>query len=250
MQFRQFRTVDDLHRAAAAQAAASLSARLSTRATVRLLAATGSSQIPFLEALVATPGIDWSRVELFHLDEYVGLADSHPASFARFIRERLAEPAGIGHVHLINGCADPEAEVARLERELARAPIDLAFVGIGENGHLAFNEPPAQFETNRRLTVVDLDEVSRRQQVGEGWFTTLDDVPKRAITLTIPAILSAGEILCIVYGARKARAVAACFNGPPHAMAPASILATHPCATIFLDAEAASGLRLSAATGT
>lgn len=237
-----FDSVDDLNRAAAADAAARLAGQLARQPFVRLVAATGSSQLGFLEALVATPGIDWGRVELFHLDEYVGLGSDHPASFARFIRDRLAGPAGVGRVHLIDGLAEPTTEIARLDRELARAPLDLAFTGIGENGHLAFNEPPAAFDDRRRLAVVELDDTSRRQQVGEGWFGSLADVPTRAITMTIPAIMAARHVLCLVHGARKARAVAACFNGPPDVMAPASILSTHGAATVYLDADAAAGL--------
>ena len=163
MRIRLFDSVAALARDAAADAASSLVRQLSAKASVRLVAATGSTQIAFLEALVASPGIDWSRVELFHLDEYLGIGASHPASFARFIRERIVEPAGIGRAHLMDGLADPADLIRRLDEELARAPVDLAFTGVGENGHLAFNEPPAMFTTDARFMPVELDEVS-----GEG----------------------------------------------------------------------------------
>jgi glucosamine-6-phosphate deaminase len=250
MQIRLFDSVADLTRDAAAAAAATLGNLLAVHENVRIIAATGSSQLDFLAGLVARRDLDWRRVELFHLDEYVGISPDHPASFARFIRDRIITPAGIERYHLIEGLADPMAAVAKVSRELARAPVHLAFAGIGENGHLAFNEPPARFVTDELFTTVDLDETSRRQQVGEGWFATLDEVPRRAITMTIPAIMRTGQIICIVHGARKAAAVSRCFNGPPGPDAPASILATHPAATIYMDRAAAARLDPRVTAGT
>lgn len=245
MQIRVVPTVEELNDTAARHAAAVLRRTLAARGEARVIAATGSSQIGFLDALVAEPGVDWSRVELFHLDEYLGLGPDHPASFNRFITDRIVTRTGIARAHLIDGLADAESTIAALERTLARGPLDLAFCGIGENGHLAFNEPPADFDTPRAFMQVDLDDISRRQQVGEGWFTRLEDVPTRALTMTIPQLLKAREIVCLAHGARKARAVSACFGGPPAPEAPASALSTHAHATVYLDPAAASLLPAS-----
>ena len=242
MQIRVIPTVDDLERTAAQHAASTLIQRLDSQRHVRLISATGSSQVGFLERLIATPGIDWSRVELFHLDEYLGLPAEHPGGFRRFILDRIVKPAGIETFHLIDGTAEPAAEIRRLTALLDCAPVDLAFTGIGENGHLAFNEPPADFETDASFIVVELDDVSRRQQVGERWFARLEEVPSRAITMTIRQILRTREILCLAHGTRKARAVAACFSQSPTPLAPASILATHPATTVYLDRDAAAEL--------
>jgi len=248
MQIRVLPDAIDLSHRAAGQAGAVLAQAVADRGRARLIAATGNSQFALLEALIATPGLDWSRVELFHLDEYIGLSSDHPGSFCRFLRERLIEPAGIQTTHLIDGLRDPSSVIAQLTAALRSAPIDLAITGIGENGHLAFNEPPADFATTDAFMVVTLDAVSRRQQVGEGWFPTIDDVPTHAITMTVPEILKARDIVCLAHGHRKARAVAACFNGPPTADAPASALATHPRAVVYLDLDAAS-LLTSTETG-
>jgi glucosamine-6-phosphate deaminase len=225
----------EMAQAAARHAADSLRALLAAKQTVRLLAATGASQFEFLEKLGAEQGIDWPRVELFHLDEYVGLSPTHPASFARYIMERIIEPFGIVRHHLLNGTLDTHAVAAAL----ASSPIDLAFCGIGENGHLAFNDPPADFETDEPYLVVNLDEACRRQQVGEGWFASLDEVPTQALSISIRQLLKANEIICVVPDARKAAAVKLCLLGPVSPDAPASILRVHPNATIFLEPESA-----------
>lgn len=240
MQIRVIASVAELNRTAAAHAAETLRRALSSRGHARLIAATGSSQLGFLDELVAAGGIDWPRVELFHLDEYVGLPPAHPGSFSRFITDRIVARTGITRCHLLDGSADPQTVMTEVAHELERAPVDVAFTGIGENGHLAFNEPPADFHTDQAFRLVELDEMSRRQQVGEGWFASLDDVPTHAMTMTIRQILKAGEIICLAHGTRKARAVAACFSGPPAPMAPASALATHANATIYLDTSAAA----------
>lgn len=240
MQIRVLETVPELNREAAAKAAAVLKRALAARDRARLVAATGSSQLGFLDELTATPGIDWPRVELFHLDEYLGLPADHPGSFCRFMRDRLITRTGIVDHHLIDGTGDPVAVIRELSEALRRAPVDLAITGIGENGHLAFNEPPADFETSEAFVVVALDETSRRQQVGEAWFARVEEVPTRAITMTVPEILKARDIVCLAHGTRKARAVASCFNSSPTPFAPASMLATHRHTTVYLDAEAAS----------
>jgi glucosamine-6-phosphate deaminase len=227
--------------AAAARAVAALRAAIAERGSANVIAATGASQFEFLDLLARAPGIDWARTVFFHLDEYVGLPDTHPASFRRYLRDRVADRVHPGAFHFIAGDApDPAAECRRVGAILARHPIDVAFVGIGENGHLAFNDPPADFETEEPYIVVELDEDCRKQQLGEGWFPALADVPRRAISMSIRQILKSREILCIVPDARKARAVQECLAGEVSPMHPASILQTHPLTTVYLDAPAAA----------
>ena len=229
-----------LSQAAAEQAAVSLRAAIKDRGAARIIAATGASQFEFLDALTAMPDIDWPRVEMFHLDEYIGLPASHPASFRKYLRERLINKTGITKYHFLDGEGDVQAVVRKVSAELTAAPIDVAFVGIGENGHLAFNDPPADFETEEPYIVVELDEPCRRQQVGEGWFKDLSEVPKRAISMSVRQILKAKEILCIVPDARKAQAVKTCFEGEISPLAPASILRTHANTTVLLDKYSAA----------
>ena len=231
---------ETMSRAAAAHAAAVLRDAIDARGTARMIAATGASQVAFLEELTATPGIDWSRVELFHLDEYIGLSIEHPASFRKYLLERLINKAGITRYHLLDGESDPLRVADEAGREISRAPIDVAFVGIGENGHLAFNDPPADFGTDRPYLIVDLDDACRRQQVGEGWFASGDEVPLRAISMSVRQILKSREIIAVVPDARKAQAVASCLEGETSAMAPASILRTHPNTTVYLDFDSAA----------
>jgi glucosamine-6-phosphate deaminase len=228
---------------AAQHAAAILRQIIQAQGTARLIAATGASQFEFLEVLTSLPGVDWQHVEMFHLDEYIGLPVLHPASFRRFLEERLIRKAGITRYHLLDGEQDAAEVIRRTGQALLSAPIDVAFVGIGENGHLAFNDPPADFETEEPYIVVNLDEACRRQQLGEGWFATLADVPKRAISMSVRQILKAKRILCIVPDARKATAVKACFEGAISPLAPASILRTHADTTVYLDAHSAALLR-------
>jgi len=233
----------EMARTAAEQAAAILRQTVQAEGKARLIAATGASQFEFLQVLTSLPGIDWQKVEMFHLDEYIGLPASHPASFRRFLQERLIQKAGITKYHLLDGEQEAEEVMRRTGQALLSAPIDVAFVGIGENGHLAFNDPPADFETEEPYLVVNLDEACRRQQLGEGWFAALDDVPKRAISMSVRQILKAKRILCIVPDARKALAVKACFEGEISPLAPASILRTHADTTVYLDSHSAALLR-------
>jgi glucosamine-6-phosphate deaminase len=233
----------EMARVAADQAAFILRDTIQKQGKARLIAATGAAQFEFLEALTTLPAIDWKRVEMFHLDEYIGLPETHPASFCRFLKERLIQKTGMVHYHLLNGDEDPAEVIRRTGEALQSEAIDVAFVGIGENGHLAFNDPPADFETEEPYIIVTLDEPCRRQQLGEGWFDSLADVPRRAISMSVRQILKTKQILCIVPDARKANAVKACFDGEISPLAPASILRTHPNTTVYLDKNSAALLR-------
>ena len=226
--------------AAAEQAATAIRRAIADHGKARIIAATGTSQFEFLEALTSLSVIDWKRVEMFHLDEYIGLPASHPASFRNYLQERLIRKTGITHHHLLDGEEDAPQVIRRTSEALREAPVDVAFVGVGENGHLAFNDPPADFETEEAYLIVNLDEDCRRQQLGEGWFPTLADVPRRAISMSVRQILKAEEIICIVPDARKAKAVKACFEGDISPLAPASILRTHPNTTVYLDQHSAA----------
>ena len=237
------RTHDDpaeLAAAAARDAAARIREAIISRGRARIVAATGASQIAFLECLVREPGIDWLLVELFHLDEYVGLPIDHPASFRKYLLDRLIRPAGIARYHLLDGERDPADVCRTVGARLRKEAVDVAFVGIGENGHLAFNDPPADFETDAPYLVVTLDERCRAQQVGEGWFASLADVPQTAISMSVPQILRARGIVCVVPDLRKAEAVRASVEGPIDPMVPASILRRHPDVAIYLDRGSAS----------
>ncbi|MEO5741797.1 MAG: glucosamine-6-phosphate deaminase [Vicinamibacterales bacterium] len=231
-----------MSRAAAQNAAATLRACIRTNGDVRLIAATGSSQLDFLEALTDASDIDWSRVELFHLDEYVGLSVNHEASFRRYLLDRLINKVSVGRYHLLDGEQDPLKVADEVGRALAERTVDLAFVGVGENAHLAFNDPPADFDTEQPYVIAMLDTACRRQQVGEGWFRSIEEVPAHAITMSVRQILKSTEIVAVVPDARKADAVKACLEGPVSPMAPASILQTHPNTTLFLDSNSASKL--------
>jgi glucosamine-6-phosphate deaminase len=236
----------ELSRTAAEQTAATIRESIRARGQARIVAATGASQISFLENLTATKGIDWQQVEMFHLDEYVGLPITHPASFRKYLLERLINKVGITNFHLLDGMSDARKAAREVGEALNAAPVDVAFVGIGENGHLAFNDPPADFETEKPYLVVQLDEACRRQQVGEGWFADIAEVPRQAISMSVRQILKATEIICVVPDARKAKAAQRCFEGEVSVMAPASTLRKHEATTVYLDKESSS--LLSAAT--
>jgi glucosamine-6-phosphate deaminase len=230
-------------KAAAARATALLRARLETHDSCRLVFATGASQFALLEALLAEP-LPWHRITAFHLDEYLGLSPEHPASFCNYLQQRVASKVKFAEFHFINGLTpDPGSECERLSQLVSVAPIDLALIGIGENGHLAFNDPPADFQTRVPYHVVELDEACRRQQLGEGWFTTLEQVPTRAISMSIQQILSSHRLICTVPDTRKAKAVAAAIDGPESPQLPASILRRHPALDLYLDAGSASLLK-------
>ncbi len=234
--------VDELARDAAVEAAGAIRAAIAAQDEANVMLATGNSQLAFLVELIKMPDIAWERVRVFHMDEYVGLAPTHSASFQRYMRERVAAHLPVMEFHYLNGGApDAEAEADRYAALLRAYPLDLCCAGIGENGHLAFNDPPvADFDDPRDVKIVALDEASRRQQVGEGHFATIDDVPTHAITVTIPALLVAGRVLVIVPEARKARAVHDALYGPISTACPASILRRRENATLFLDLESSA----------
>ena len=245
MLLKILKNATSLARAAAEHASASIQKAISEKHCCRLILATGNSQFEFLEILTGMAGIEWAKVEAFHLDEYVGLAMTHPASFRRYLLERVIRKTGIVKYHFVEGdAADVSTAVRQVSLQLTSAPIDLAFVGIGENGHIAFNDPPADFETEDPYIVVELDEACRRQQVEEGWFADVSNVPSHAISMSPQQVMKAREIIAVVPDARKAKAVKLCLETEIRAEAPASILQRHANVTVYLDSD--SALLLSA----
>jgi glucosamine-6-phosphate deaminase len=231
----------EMAQAAAEKAAELLRDAIARKGCAAFVAATGASQFEFLDFMTSAPEVDWARTTMFHLDEYVGMPETHPASFRRYLKERLVERVHPGAVHLIRGEADdPLAECQRLNQVIGEHEVDASFVGIGENGHLAFNDPPADFEVTDPYIVVDLDEACRRQQLGEGWFPSLEAVPRQAISMSIQQIMRSRAIVCTVPDRRKAQAVHDCLTGEVTPLHPASILRQHEDAYLFLDADAAS----------
>ncbi|MHA1158973.1 MAG: glucosamine-6-phosphate deaminase [Alphaproteobacteria bacterium] len=231
--------------AAATTGAAAVRDAISRAGAATIILATGTSQLDMLDSLVRAHGIDWPKVTCFHLDEYVGLPSTHEASFRRYLQERFVDRlSGVKAFHRINGEApDPIAETARLDRLSAAAHVDVAFLGIGENGHLAFNDPPADFDTDKPYLIVTLDEACRRQQQGEGWFDSFDDVPRQAITMSIRQILRSRKLVVTVPDARKAKAVQHAVEGELTNRVPASILRTHADCSLFLDPESSKLLK-------
>ncbi len=227
---------------AAETGAAFIRQAIEARGHANVIVATGASQFDMLAALVKQPGIRWDRVTGFHLDEYVGIGIDHPASFRAYLWERFHRllPLPLKAFHYLDGERDPLAVCRAAGEAIRQSPIDVAFVGIGENGHLAFNDPPADFETDDPYLVVQLDEACRRQQMGEGWFATLNDVPTHAISMSVRQIMKSDAIICTVPDERKAIAVRDSLTGPVTPAIPASILQRHPACEMFMDAPAAS----------
>ena len=236
LRIKIFENSDALGKAASVAVAQQLNEVIRIKGHANLILATGASQFAFLEHLQTEP-IDWKKITVFHLDEYLGIPESHPASFRRYLKERILEKVQAGHVHYLEGdAADIGAEASRYETLLKDHAIDLACIGIGENGHIAFNDPPvANFNDPRLVKVVALDQACRMQQLGEGWFPSLDEVPTHALSLTIPAIMSCATISCVVPDERKARAVYETVRGEISTACPASILRRHPDAVLYLD---------------
>lgn len=240
MNIKVLRDKDSLGKAAAEHAARVIQEAILNRGEARIIAATAASQKEFLGYLSSAPGIDWHLVELFHLDEYLGLPITHPASFRKMLLDQLINKTGIVKYHLLDGDGDANAVVVRASAALASAPVDIAFLGIGENGHLAFNDPPADFDTEEPYLIVSLDEACRRQQVGEAWFSDVSLVPEKAISMSVRQIMKVKEVVAIVPDSRKAAAIQRCFEGEIGTMAPASILRSHPKATVYLDKNSAA----------
>jgi len=232
----------ELGRVAAEKGLSIITKRLEDSGKARVILATGASQFDVLKSLVASKDVDWTKVEVFHLDEYINIPTTHPASFLKYLQERFIDQVeGPKVFHGVNGSADDLAlELKRLDQLIKEEPIDVAFIGIGENGHLAFNDPPADFEITDAYIEVTLDEACRRQQFGEGWFETLEAVPKKAISMTIQQILSANHLIVSVPDRRKAEAVRNAIEGPLTNSCPASILRTHASCHLFLDKNSAA----------
>jgi glucosamine-6-phosphate deaminase len=235
-----YQTESDLGQAAADFTASRLQSVISEKGSANLILATGASQFSFLEALIPK-NLDWKKITVFHLDEYIGISDQHPASFRRYLKERILDIVSPGKVYLINGDAQNlEEEMMTYENLLKTHPVDFACIGIGENGHIAFNDPPvADFNDPLWVKDVELDEACRKQQMGEGWFPTMDDVPRKAVTLTVTAIMNCRTISCVVPGERKAKAVYDTLNAAISEVCPATILRNHPDTTLFLDVSSA-----------
>jgi glucosamine-6-phosphate deaminase len=232
---------EELGRKAGAVAASLIRQAIAENGSANVILATGASQFETLNQLVSEKDIDWSKVVMFHLDEYIGLPITHPASFRKYLQERfVSKIPSLQAVHLINGEANAEQECDRLNKIITQQPIDVALVGIGENGHLAFNDPPADFDTEQPYIIVTLDEQCRKQQLGEGWFNTFEDVPEQAISMSIRQIMKSKHIVCSVPDARKAMAVKNSVEQPVSNLYPASILQLHPACTLYLDSESAA----------
>lgn len=241
---RIFDTRQEMGAQAAREAADALRAVLAAKSTASVVFAAAPSQNEFLAALCEAPGIDWPRVHAFHMDEYIGLPGEAPQRFARFLKDRLFDRLPFGRVSLLDGTArDPQAECARYAALLAADPPDIVCLGIGENGHIAFNDPPdARFDDPQTVRIVTLDEACRIQQVHDGCFATLAQVPTHAVTLTIPALVAASALFCVVPAITKAAAVHATLEGPVTEGVPATILRRHPAAVLYLDRDSVSRL--------
>ncbi len=231
----------ELGQAAGHAAAALIRKAIAEKGSANIILATGTSQFETLNQLISAPGIDWSNVVMFHLDEYIGLPSTSKASFRNYLKERFIDKVpSLKAAHLINGEAAAEAECIRLSDLIGKHPVDVALVGIGENGHLAFNDPPADFVTDQPYIIVSLDEACRWQQLGEGWFHTFADVPKQAITMSINQIVKSKHIICSVPDSRKAMAVKNSLEQAVSNIYPASILQSHPNCTFYLDEASAA----------
>lgn len=241
MNIKTFNSPRQLGEAAGKDAAVLIREAIEKNGGAHIILATGASQFETLNQLIAEKSIDWSKVIMFHLDEYIGLPVTHNASFRKYLQERfLTKVPPLKAAYLVNGETDPAAECARLGQLITKHPIDVALVGIGENGHLAFNDPPADFETGEPYIIVELDEQCRKQQMGEGWFPFVEDVPRKAISMSVKQILKSKHIICSVPDGRKATAVKNTVEQAVSNLYPASILQTHPACTCYLDRMSAA----------
>ena len=241
MNIETFPTKEEMGAAAAAHGVSKLRAVLEAKGSASFIVATGASQFEML-AKLAEADLPWNKLTGFHLDEYVGLSINHEASFRKYLWERFVSrlPLPLAAFHFLDGEVDADAECRRASELIEQTSIDVAFVGIGENGHLAFNDPPADFDTEQPYLTVDLDEACRQQQFGEGWFPDLDSVPRQAISMSVRQIMKSDAIVCTVPDERKAEAVKNATQGPVTPEVPASILQEHPDCRLFLDTAAAS----------
>jgi len=240
MQIEIHNTNAEIGKFAATDAARLLHDAIETNGIANLILATGTSQFETLKQLVAQD-VDWNKVTMFHLDEYIGLSYAHPASFRKYLHDRfISKVFSLKAAHLINGELNPLQECERLGKLITQHPVDVALIGIGENGHLAFNDPPADFETEEPYIVVELDDACRRQQMGEGWFKTIDEVPRKAISMSVRQIVKSKNIICSVPDKRKAMAVKNCLTQKVSNLFPASILQAHKNCIVYLDKDSAS----------
>lgn len=235
-----YRTPEEMGNEAARLIAEKLNAAIAQKGEARLLLSTGASQFEMMDALIHMP-VDFAKVTMFHLDEYVALPVTHIASFRKYLQERFVDKVPLKEVVFVNGEGDVEANIAAITARIKEAPIDVGVIGIGENGHIAFNDPPADFDTEASYKVVNLDERCKRQQVGEGWFATVDDVPKQAISMTVKQIMACDSIVSVVPHAVKAEAVKNTLERDVTNLVPATIMKTHPDFNLFLDSESAAG---------
>jgi len=239
MRIKILQNSEELGREAASYAATVLNKTIDEKGTARLLLSTGASQFDTLKALVET-NVDWSRVEMFHLDEYVNLPESHPASFRKYLKEKFVSLIPLKQAYFVNAQGNVQENIRVLTDELRKAPVDLALIGIGENAHIAFNDPPANFDTKEAYIVVDLDERCKKQQVGEGWFPHLDAVPKQAVSMTVYQILQSREIISCVPHSVKAEAIQQTLENELTQLVPATALKGHRHCTLFIDENSAS----------
>lgn len=241
MKIERFETREELGREAGQQGALWIKEAIAKKGAANIILATGQSQFETIEELIRDKDIDWSKVRMFHLDEYIGLSIEHKASFRKYLSERFIDKVGsLLDATLINGEADPIEECRRIGQKIINHPIDVAFVGIGENGHLAFNDPPADLNIENPYLVVNLDQQCRQQQMSEGWFATIDDVPLQAISMSIRQIMKSSKIICAVPDERKAKAVKMCLSEPVSNLHPSSILQEHNACVVYLDKGSAS----------
>ena len=234
------KTPTEMGELAAKAAAGLINKAIEQKGDARIVVSTGQSQFEFFESLLLQP-IDWGKVEMFHLDEYIGIDENHPASFVKYLKERFTDKIPLKIAHFIYGDREAEKEIKRISELIAKSPVDAAFIGIGENAHIAFNDPPADFETDKPYIIVELNDTCKAQQVREGWFKTNDDVPKVAITMSPKQIMAAKAILSVVPHKVKAKAIAdVVASKTTDNMIPATLLKTHPNWTLYLDEASAS----------
>ncbi len=234
MQIHILEHADQIGLEAARESERLIGEAIAEKGTARIVLSTGASQFEFLQHFVKM-NIEWDKVEMFHLDEYIGLSEQHPASFRKYLKERFLSAVNVKKAWLVDGEGNLDEVLAQLNEEISRAPIDVALIGIGENAHIAFNDPPADFEDDRPFKIVNLTDTCKMQQVGEGWFPTIDDVPKQAITMSVQQIMKSNHVISVVPRESKAKAINDTIKGGVDNMVPATMLKTHPSWSLYLD---------------